>query len=118
MNTENPKRQPRRSAYSYTWELRQNVLHLKDQVTAIIETVKLVNNNEYQGILDKKLHEAKMKNKERWANKKPKENSKKKGKPKSPSGSDKDTSKVPGGASQDPEDMPAAKGPSARKFQF
>jgi len=127
MNTENPKTKPRRNAHSYTWELRKHVLHLKDQVTAIIEIMKMINNHEYQETLDKKLREANEKDRGRWAKKNPEEKKPKARKPKkdkkkntNPSESGEVTPKDSGGASQNQENKSASnvQGGAARRFQF
>ena len=79
MNAENTNKPHRPSPYSYTWILKQKVEHLtqkvehltqkvehtKDQVTAIIETIKLVNNKGYENTLNERLEVANEKNKER-----------------------------------------------------
>lgn len=95
-------------AYKFLTLHREQIENIEHSLQALIATMKETGISGLEEKLNKNLHY--------YRNHK--EKSKEKGKPKSPSGSDKDTSKVPGGASQDPEDMPAAKGSSARKFQF
>ena len=109
MNTRSSKKKPRRTAHSYTWELRQNLLDLEDKVTAIIETIKVVNNGGYAKELNDRLEVANKKISERRT----------KTKPKDPPQEEKPEGGKPEG-DQPEGDQPASENQpnAARRFQF